>query len=380
MTNNYEPVFIRHAKRRGFIELPFRLYKGDSCWVPPLRSEMKAKLDPRKNPFFEYGDVRLVGVLDAGKKLVGRAAAILNPAHNRKFNDKTGFFGLFECEDDPRAASVLVESLKSVVKKWGCDRIAGPVNFTMNDESGFLIEGFGSKPVFMTNYCFPYYKRLMEENGFVKSEDLLSFAWRSDHAYPEGFERLAARAEKGAGIAIRSLDRRKLDEELLRIKGIYNRSFEKVPGFVPITAGEVDEMGKAFRLVADDDIILFAERCGRTVGFCLALPDVNEIFYALKGRLFPFGIFNLAFGIKRVKGVRLLVLCTDPEFRTMGIVALLIRRLHEIGSKKGYVNGELAVVLESNTQMMKILAYLGFDPVKRYRIYESGIDERSRAL
>ncbi len=369
----YEPVLVRNSRINDFVDLPYRLYKGNAYWVPPLKGEVRAKIDPGKNPFFEYGEVSLAGVVDGHGKLVGRAAAIKNPLHNGKHGDRAGFFGMFECIDDTHAALVLMDSVKAILKKWGCDRVMGPVNFTTNEESGFLVDGFDSRPVFMTNYCFPYYRKLMEETGFAKKEDLLSYGWSKDHVFLDGFEMIARRAENGAGVSVRRIDRSRMDEELLRIRAIYNKSFDAVGGFVPMTEGEVNDMGKAFRLVADDDLILFAERWGRTVGFCLSLPDVNELLYGLKGNLFPFGFARLAFGMRNIRSLRLLVLCVDPECRMSGIAALLIRKLHETGIRKGYEKGELAVVLESNSQMRKILGSLGFTAVKRYRIYESAI-------
>ncbi len=127
------------------------------------------------------------------------------------------------------------------------------------------------------------------------------------------------------------------------------------------------------KLVADDDLVLFAEVRGRTVGFCLTLPDVNEILSRIGGRLFPFGIFRLMYGRRGIRGARMLVLCTDPGFRSMGIVALLIRKIRENVIRKGYVRAELATVLESNVRMRKIIENLGFAPAKRYRLYEAGI-------
>jgi GNAT superfamily N-acetyltransferase len=361
--------------RRKFIALPWKIYEKNMNWVPPLKVEMRRKLNPRKNPFFQYGKASLFGVLDDNRELVGRGAAILNPVHNRLYRDKAGFFGWFECIDSAAAARTLMTGITGELKKNNCTHIIGPVNFTTNDESGMLIEGFETSPMIMTGYNPPYYPGLMEACGFEKVMDMLNYEWIFGHTYPEKFNRLIEKLTRNNEILLRPFDRKHFHREILTIREVYNSSFKDVWGFVPISAAEAEEMGRSFKLFSDDDLVLFAEYKGKTIGLCLSLPDVNEILKHLNGRLFPFGIFTFFMHRRRIRSVRVMVLCVMPEYRKTGAAALIIDHLHRVGTPHNYKRAELGVVMESNRRMRGLLDTLGFRTVKRYRLYQAKIKD-----
>jgi ribosomal protein S18 acetylase RimI-like enzyme len=367
---------VRSRKdKAAFLHLPWEIHRGDRFWVPPLRAGLRAKIDPRKNPFFEYGEVRLFGVRRDRQGLIARAAAVHNPRHNDKHRDRTGFFGLFESRNDPDAVRELFTAIGEALRGWGCDRMVGPVNFTTNEESGVLIEGFEARPAFMTSYNPPYYDALLAGCGFQKEIDLLSYDWSADHPYPERFRSVVEKLKARSGVRIRPVDRQILGNEMRSIQAVYNAAFNDVWGFVPMTAAEIDDMGKGFKMIADDDLILLAESGGRLVGFCLTLPDINDILKDLNGRLLPFGFLRLVLRRRRLGVARIMVLGVLPAFRDKGVAALLIEHLARTGEKKGYRHGELSVVIESNYRMTRLLDSLGFKVTKRYRLYGAGIPE-----
>ena len=92
------PVRTRRDRKR-FIDLPYRLYKDNTCWVPPLRLDTTHTLSPKKNPFFEHGKIQMFLAEDASGAVVGRIAGIVNGMHLKKYDDGNGFFGFFECEE-----------------------------------------------------------------------------------------------------------------------------------------------------------------------------------------------------------------------------------------------------------------------------------------
>ncbi len=377
MKMNYHTVEITTPSLvRKFIKLPWEIYKGDPNWVPPLKLEMRQKLNPQKNPFFKYGSVKLFGVENENRTLVARGAAILNPMHNRLYDDHTGFFGLFECIDDVKAAGILIKRIADELQRNRCTHVLGPVNFSTNEESGFLIEGFGHRPMIMTNYCPPYYQELMPACGLTTAMDMSSYEWHFEHVYPDKLDRvirLLSRQDRG-DVHIRALDRKRLDEEVRTIREIYNSSFPAVWGFVPISGPESEEMAKSFKLFSDDNLILFAETAGKPVGFCLCLPDINEILKDLNGKLLPFGLFKFLMRRRRIRSARVLVLGVIPAYRNLGTAALLIHRLHETGLARGYRRGELSMVMESNHRMRQLLEALGFRAIKRFRVYQAALN------
>lgn len=92
-------VFVRDvttaAEKDRFIKLPWKIYKNDPHWVPPLLIDRKTFLDPRKNPFFKSAGVKLCLAYDDTSEAVGRIAAIVSDNHLKTHNDGAGFFGLF---------------------------------------------------------------------------------------------------------------------------------------------------------------------------------------------------------------------------------------------------------------------------------------------
>jgi GNAT superfamily N-acetyltransferase len=371
---DYYPVEInKNHYFKKFINLPWEIYRRNAYWVPPLKVDIKRTLDRKRNPFFEYGRAKFFGIVDGKKKMVGRIAAIINPQHNERYHDKAGFFGFFECINNLEVARILFETVTQELKKYNCDRILGPVNYTTNEESGILVEGFDYRPAFMTNYSPPYYDKMLLTCGLEKEIDMFSYAWSFDHPYPQRFTKLVSFIKKKGRFHIRPINRKILEKELEKIKKIYNTSFEGVWGFVPLTNREIEEMGKALKWIADDDLIIFAEYGGKTIGFCLTIPDINEVLKKMNGRLLPFGFFKLLLMKNRIRTARCMVLCTLPGYRIKGVTALMIHHIHGVGVRKGYKIAEMSFIFESNFRMINTLDSLGFSKIKRYRIYKKMI-------
>ena len=83
------------ARRRQFVELPYRLYAGDPYFVPQLRRDEHRRFDPRHNAFLEHADMTLWLALD-GDAVVGRVAAIDDRLHNERHREAVTWFGFFE--------------------------------------------------------------------------------------------------------------------------------------------------------------------------------------------------------------------------------------------------------------------------------------------
>jgi ribosomal protein S18 acetylase RimI-like enzyme len=332
---------------------------------------MRHKLNPRKNPFFEYGQVKLYAVHNHKHEMVGRVAAVLNPVHCKAHNESAGFFGLFECINNADAAKVLFDAAREYLRRCKCTHIIGPVNFNTNEDSGQLIEGFDESPMIMCNYSPPYYKKLMEARGFEKAIDLLSYGAGVDHPFPSRYMKVLNRVSLNPRITVRHFDRRMASKEIALIREIYNFSFRDVWGFVPLSHSEADEMGRNFLTFADEELFWFVNYKNNPAGFIMAVPNINEILRDLDGRLFPLGLFKLLLMRRSIRNIRVMVLCMLPEYRSMGIETLLVQKIRERMKAGGYQKAEFSVVNENNTKMRNILESLGFPLVKRYRIYKA---------
>jgi GNAT superfamily N-acetyltransferase len=340
--------------------------------VPPLIIDIKEKVDKKKNPFFQHSDMDMFLAYRNGKP-VGRIAAIIDDRHNEMHSEKIVFFGLFESFNDVDVAQHLLDTAEGWGKNRGMDTLRGPMNLSMNDECAFLIEGFDSPPVIMMPYNPRYYLELMDRCGMTKAKDLYAFFMSASEDMKKKIKAIVDEIEKRTSVTLRSVNLKKLEEEVERIKYVYNRGWEKNWGFVPWTEEEMDHMAKKLKILADPDIIILAEDKGRPVGFAFALPNYNEVLIKMNGRLFPFGILKFLFNKKKIKGVRAIVFGILKEYRLSGVSYLLYSKFEKCVKAKGYQWGETSWQLEDNIAINKFVQSIGGEVYKKFRIYERGI-------
>lgn len=357
--------------RRTFARLPWRIYPGRyPAWVPPLLSEERKRIDPKRNPFFGHGTVQLFLAHKDGQP-AGRIAAIDNALHNEFHGEKVGFFGLFESIEDQEVASALLEKAADWARERGLDHLRGPVNFSTNEDCGLLIENFEEPPMIMMPFNPPYYPGLLEGWGLVKVKDLIAYKGLGSEFDLDRFERLEALVKRsGVDIRVRSLRMERFAEEVELVRELYNSAWEKNWGFVPMTDEEVDHMAKQLKPIVDPDLVLFAEINGETAGFALSLPDVNQAIRHCNGRLFPIGILKLLRGMRNIDGIRVITLGLKEEYRRTGLATFLYLETWRRGSANGHTWCECSWVLEDNRDMIGGLEKMNFAPYKTYRIYE----------
>ncbi|MEW6026411.1 MAG: N-acetyltransferase [Planctomycetota bacterium] len=358
-----------------FIMFPWtsRVYKDYPNWVPPLISEDKKLFNPSIYPFHQNAEVNLFLLYDNNKP-VARVAAIINHNHNRFHNEKTGFFGFFECADSPEAAQYILDAAAKFCRERGMERIRGPMNFSTNDTCGLLIEGFDSPPVIMMPYNPPYYINLLEKSEFAKAKDLYAyFADKSIEEKVPRLERLAGRVLADPAVKMRKLNIRNIRDEIRIIKDIYNNAWSRNWGFVPMTDAEFEYMAADMKKMVDPDLALVAEIGGNPAGFSLALPDYNVIIKKCNGRLLPFGIFHFIFGKSRINTLRLLTMGVKREHQKRGLDVLFYLHTIKNGFAKGIFSGEFSWILEDNVMMNRIMETLGARVYKKYRIYEKSL-------
>ena len=289
------------------------------------------------------------------------------------YNDKSGFWGFFSCENDQEAANALFTEAAKWLKAKNKDQMLGPVDPSTNDQCGLLIEGFDSPPFIMMNHNPPYYQTLVENFGHKKAKDL--FAWYqttkdaldniSDKMY-----RVSSKIREKYEISIRNISIKKLNEEIKLIKEVYNNAWSENWGFVPFTDDEINHVAANLKLIADEELLLLAERNGKPIGFSVSLPNVNEILAKItNGRLLPGGIFKLLLGKKKIKDVRVIILGVNKEYQFLGLGSIFYIETIKRAYEKGYRAGEMSWILEDNSTMNKAIEAIGSNLYKKYRIY-----------
>ncbi len=366
-----ERVEGRSSLRR-FIEFPYQLYRGDPNWVPPLLIGEWEKFNPRKNPFFEHARMDLY-LAWRENRVVGRIAAIDDDNHNATHGDNLLFFGFFEACDE-EVAGILLRTVEDRARQLGRTLVRGPANPSMNDGSGFQLEAFDTRPYVMMPQNPPEYPRYVEAAGYGKAMDL--YAWEFDvgEGTSERLARLAQRVKRRhPDVTIRGADMKNLERDAAILKRIYNEAWEKNWGFVKYTEAEFDALISELKLILEPDLVLFVEVDGEVAGLSVTIPDINQVFSRIGGRLLPFGILCLLQRRRYVNRGRMPILGVLPEFRGRGFELLLIDETARRARELGWVEGECSWVLETNTAMNRGIEVSGATLYKRYRLYQKAV-------
>lgn len=363
-----------------FLDAARRVYRDDRNWVPHLDMELRDRLTPNKNPFFEHGEAKLFTAWRDDQP-VGRCSVQLDHEHLRIHDDGAAFFGFFDTLEDQEAAHALLQRATEWARRRGMITLRGPYSLNINEELGMLVEGFDSPPMIMMPHHHPYQGSLVEKCGFTKAKDL--FAWRFEYANTE----LKPRAQRAwqavqdmPEISLRSVRRDRMEEDLGIILEVFNDAWHENWGFVPATKAEAKKMADDMKLIIDEDIAIIAELDGQPAAICLALPNINEAIHDLDGKLFPFGLLKLLYRLK-VRGPRtgrLMMLGIRSDLRNVrkyaGLSVALYAEIFKRGQRKGYQWGELSWTLEDNHAVNAGIRAMGGKVYKRYRLYEKEIE------
>ena len=356
-----------------FIKFPWKIYKNNPNWVPPLIFDVKNNLDTKKNPFYTHSKIELFLAYREGE-ICGRIGAMVNDNHNKFHEDKVGFFGFYECINDKEISKALFDAARVFLISEGKNIMRGPVNPSTNDEVGVLVDGFNLPPVILTTYNPEYYNALLEDYGFKKAMNLFAYqltdALIKDKARMDKLERVSQVVLKRENLKIRKINLKDFDKEINILHEIYNKAWEKNWGFVPMTKEEFIHVGKMLKAIVDTDLVYIAESEGKPVAFSLTFPDFNEVFIKMNGRLFPFGVIKFLLNKNKIKGIRVFAMGIIKEFQKKGIEAVFIRNTIIEAIGKGYQKADISWVLEDNLPMVQTAVNLGADQYKTYRLYD----------
>jgi len=368
------------ADRARFIDLPWKIYRDDPNWVPPLKASVRALLDTGKHPFYEAGKAAEAELFIAweGPDVVGRVAAILNHKHNEVHEEKVVFFGFFETIDRPDVARELLSAVEKWAAEQGADAVRGPMNPSTNYECGLLIEGFARPPCLMMTYNPQSYPRLIEGAGYRKAKDLHAYISPVHGASLGRLQKLAERTRaRNPGLTTRGANLSDFHGEVKLVQEIYNAAWEKNWGFVPMSDAEIEWLAKELKTLVHPGLTRFAFVADEPVGFLLCVPDWNSVLADLDGSPLRHPLRTLRHLIstkaESLEGLRLILLGVKQQFRNRGIEGVLLGEGLRVAVDAGYQWCEYSWILEENELTKRLVRLMDGELYKTYRIYEKPV-------
>jgi GNAT superfamily N-acetyltransferase len=357
--------------QKAFLQFEIDLYRNNPHWIPPLWDERKRLVGFKPHPF--YLDAEATAFLvRRGDRVVGRVVAIINHAHNRRYQEKRGFFGFYECEKDPEASALLLATAEEHLRTKGMTDVRGPVHPSLNYECGMLVEGFDRPPTFLIPYNHSYYDELVRGSGYEKVQDLYSYEAHMDllNDLDPKLKFVVDEATKRFKVVCRPLSRKNFKRDVRIFLDIYNQSLQQTWGYVPMSEAEVDSQGKSLQYLLVPELTSIAEIDGKPVGAGFGLLDFNEAIGKIGGHLFPFGWITLLMSKSKIKRLRLISTNVLPEYQKWGLGLVTLARLLPDAIARGLENAEFSWVLESNSLSRGTIERGGAQRFKVHRIYD----------
>ncbi len=371
---------IDKSGHRAFVDLPFRLYKNDPSWVPPLKMEVYGLITPGKNPWFEHGEAQLF-LAERDGQPVGRISAhidylALKQPSEQGMGPGTGNWGLLEAEDR-EASDALIAAAEKWLRSKRMHRVLAPLSISIWDEPGLLTKGFDQPPTVMMGHNSARYQGWIEPHGYVKAMGLVTYEVPIGGPFPPLVNRIVESGARNPRIVIRNVDKAKFAAEAALILGILNDAWSDNWGFVPLSDSEIDYVGKKLKDIVYEDLIRIAEVDGEPVAFMMVLPDINERLKRYNGRLFPFNFIDLLLWLRKPKvtTVRVPLMGVVKRLQTSRLASqlafMMIEYIRRDAVKNyGATRGEFGWVLESNGPMLSVGDATGGWVNKEYTIYE----------
>jgi hypothetical protein len=374
---------VTKADTNAFVELAYRLNGSDPHWVAPLRDEVKATIDPKKNGWFSHAEAQLF-LAERSGKVVGRISAhidrlALDMPAEQGFGPGTGFWGLFEAEDAEVAAAVIAQA-EAWLKDKGMTRALGPVSLSIWEEPGLLVKGHDHSPTVLMGHHPAHYQGWVEAQGYSPAKKLITYDLDITQGFPPLVQRIIAAGEKNARIRIRKVDKSRFDEEARIILAILNDAWSDNWGFVPLTQPEIDDVGKKLKPLVFEDLIMISELDGEPVAFMVTLPDLNEPLKPLKGSLLPFGWIKLLLWLRKPKArtMRVPLMGVVKRLQSSRMASQLAFMMIEYIRRAAVPNygasrGEIGWILDDNQGMIAIADTIESRINREYLIYQKPI-------
>ena len=354
---------------KDFIYLPEKIHKGHENWLPPIYVDEKKFFDPKKNLSFRGCEYRIV-VAYNDKKPVGRIMGIINTYHNKFFKLQNVRFGYMDCYDDPEIAHALLSDIENWGRQKGMSKIIGPFGFTDRDVQGFLIKGFEYEPIIDSACNLEYMPDFMVKEGYQKEIDASITRLPLNFELPDIYKRLYQRVTSRKDLEFLEFTKQKqFKKYVIPVLKLVNEAYSVIYGFMPMDDQEMNYFAKRYLPVLDPRFVKVVAKNDEVIGFIVSLPNFYKGVQKCKGRVFPFGIFQILYAMKHAKRLNPMLGAVKPAYQKQGIDVFLAMKTFESAKKAGMTDIDTHLVTEQNKEMMAEFTRYGAYEIKRFRVF-----------
>jgi len=347
---------------RAFVEFPFKLYKNNPYWVPPIINDEIESFDKDKNPVFQHAEARFF-VAMKNNEIVGRIAAIINYTEINEQNLKKMRFGWFDFIDDTEVSKMLLAKTEEIGKQKKLEYMEGPLGFSNLDKVGVLTEGFDHIGSMITWYNYSYYQEHFEKLGYTVEKEYNESKFPFCNVKPEFFSKANEIIKKR--YQYKALNFTKTHQILPYVNemfDLFNESYASLSSFVPISDVQKAYFKKKFIPFINPELIVFVvDKEGKLVAFAITMPSYSEALQKSKGKIFPFGIFHLLEAKKYSKDILFYLIGVHPSHQNKGVHAIIFEEFYKTYTKKGIINCYRTPELSTNKAAAAL--WKNFDPV-----------------
>lgn len=333
---------------KDFAKLPFKIYKGNKYWVPPIIKDEIKSLDPQENPAMEYCESQFWLAKKDGKAL-GRIGAIINKKYNDKLGEKLGRFSRLEFFDDEEIFKALLDTAVDWLKERGMEKIHGPLGFSNLDTQGMLIEGFDHVASVASVYHMDYYKKHMNAYGFDKENDWVEFRLTlGEQATKKGIRGSQLIKKRYGFESVKFNSNDEIKPYVKDIFNILNEAFVNLPYVSPFNDKMVQLYTDKYFKIINPKYVRLVKKDERIVGFLVAVPSLSEAMQKANGRLFPFGFTHVLKAMKNPKVLDFFLTGVIPEYDHAGVAVIMFAEIQEEMMKAGIDQMETTGIFETN--------------------------------
>ena len=345
-----------------YIKFPFKLYKDNPYWVPPLIADELETFDKTKNPAFDNAEAYFY-LAYRNNEIVGRIAAIINWAEVKDQGKKKVRFGWFDMIDDIEVTKALLGKVYELGRKNSLEYVEGPMGFSNLDKVGVLTEGFDQIGTMITWYNHAYYVEHLEQLGYVTEKEYIESKFPFENVKPVYFKKAQELIKKRYQIKpINFTATKDVMPYVDKMFDLFNESYAQLSSFVAISDVQKEYFKKKYINFINPEYIKYVEdKDGKLIAFAIVMPGFSHALQKAKGKLFPFGFLHMLWARKFSKEVVFYLIGVHPDYQNKGVTAVIFNEYYETFTKKGIKTCVRTPELAENTAIHQI--WKNFDPL-----------------